>query len=62
MNIVIIEDENITANELAGTIKKLEPETIIAAILDSVQTAIAYFQENKEPDLIFSDVQLGDGP
>lgn len=61
MKIVIIEDETITANELAATIKMLEPDTIIEAILDSVQTAIAYFQENEEPDLIFSDVQLGDG-
>jgi len=61
MKIVIIEDESITADELAGTIKKLEPDTIIEAILDSVQTAIAYFQKNEEPDLIFSDVQLGDG-
>lgn len=61
MKIVIIEDEKITAEELAGTIKMLEPDTIIEAILDSVQTAITYFQENEEPDLIFSDVQLGDG-
>ena len=61
MKIVIIEDEIITANELAATIKLLEPDTIIEAILDSVQTAIAFFQKNDEPDLIFSDVQLGDG-
>lgn len=61
MRIVIIEDEKITADELAATIQKLEPNTTIVAILDSVQTAISYFRENEEPDLIFSDVQLGDG-
>lgn len=61
MRIIIIEDEKITADELAATIKKLDPDTIIEAILDSVQTSITYFQENEEPDLIFSDVQLGDG-
>jgi len=61
MRIIIIEDEKITADELAATIKKLEPDTVIDAILDSVQTALTYFRENKEPDLIFSDVQLGDG-
>jgi DNA-binding LytR/AlgR family response regulator len=61
MRIVIIEDERITANELVATIHKLEPEFVIDAILDSVQTAIAYFSNNEEPDLIFSDVQLGDG-
>ncbi|WP_321438214.1 LytTR family DNA-binding domain-containing protein [uncultured Bacteroides sp.] len=61
MNIVIIEDERITADELAGTINNLEPEAKIVAILGSVKTAVAYFQKNESPDLIFSDVQLGDG-
>jgi len=61
MNIVIIEDERITADELAGTINNLEPEAKIVTILSSVKTAVAYFQKNESPDLIFSDVQLGDG-
>ena len=61
MKIVIIEDEKITAAELAGTITAVEPDAEIIAILGSVKTAIAYFQKNTAPDLIFSDVQLGDG-
>jgi two-component system, LytTR family, response regulator LytT len=61
MKIVIIEDEEITANELAATITTLDPGIVIDAILDSVQTAMAYFKKNEEPDLVFSDVQLGDG-
>lgn len=61
MKIVIIEDEKITAAELAGTIAAVEPDAVISAILGSVKTAIAYFQGNSAPDLIFSDVQLGDG-
>jgi two-component system, LytTR family, response regulator LytT len=61
MNIIIIEDERITADELAGTINNLEPDAKIVAILSSVKTAVAYFQKNESPDLIFSDVQLGDG-
>lgn len=61
MNIVIIEDEKITADELAGTITTLEPDANIVAILSSVKTALAYFQIGAVPDLIFSDVQLGDG-
>jgi len=44
MNIVIIEDEKITADELAGTITTLEPDANIVAILSSVKTALAYFQ------------------
>lgn len=61
MNIIIIEDERLTADELAGTIKNVEPDAQIVAILSSVKTSIAYFQKNAAPDLIFSDVQLGDG-
>ena len=61
MKIVIIEDEKITADDLAGTITNLEPNAQIVAILTSVKTAIAYFQQCEMPDLIFSDVQLGDG-
>lgn len=61
MNIIIIEDERITADELAGTINNLEPDAKIVAILSSVKTAVAYFQKNESPDLIFSDIQLGDG-
>jgi DNA-binding LytR/AlgR family response regulator len=61
MKIVIIEDEKITADDLAATIKSMEPEAEIVATPGSVKAAISYFQNNIEPDLIFSDVQLGDG-
>jgi two-component system, LytTR family, response regulator LytT len=61
MKIVIIEDEKITAEDLAGTIRLLAPDAHIEAILSSVKMAIAYFQKNEMPDLVFSDVQLGDG-
>ncbi|MBP1645984.1 MAG: Response regulator [Bacteroidetes bacterium] len=61
MNIVIIEDEKITADELVGTITSVESDAKIVAILGSVKTAVSYFQNNAMPDLIFSDIQLGDG-
>ncbi len=61
MRIVIIEDEKITAEDLAATITALEPDAKIIAFLNSVKKAISYFQKNEAPDLIFSDIQLGDG-
>jgi DNA-binding LytR/AlgR family response regulator len=61
MKIVIIEDEKLTADDLAETILKIEPDTKIIAILYSVKEAILYFQKNEKPELIFSDIQLGDG-
>jgi len=61
MKIVIIEDEQHTAEDLAETIKKAESGAQIGAILRSVKEAVAYFQNNERPDLIFCDIQLGDG-
>jgi two-component system response regulator LytT len=61
MNIIIIEDERLTAEDLADMIMAEEPEATIVATLSSVQEAIAYFHDHDEPDLIFSDIQLGDG-
>jgi len=61
MKIIIIEDEKISADYLAALIKQSEPNAEIVTIIQSVQTGIEYFQENPAPDLIFSDIQLGDG-
>ncbi len=61
MKIVIIEDEPHTASDLANTIIKVEPDAEIIAVLSSGKEALAWFDENDGPDLIFSDIQLGDG-
>jgi len=61
MKIVIIEDEKLTADDLAETILKVVPDAKIISVLHSVSTAISWFLKNEDPDLIFSDIQLGDG-
>ena len=62
MRILIIEDEQHTANDLASTLEKVEPGVEIAAILKSVKESVAWFEQKpKKIDLIFSDIQLGDG-
>ena len=61
MKIVIIEDEKLTADDLAETILKIVPDAKIISVLHSVSTAISWFLKNEHPDLIFSDIQLGDG-
>lgn len=61
MKIVIIEDEKLTAKDLANTIKMIEPDAEIISILYSVEDALLYFQLNPEIDLIFSDIELSDG-
>ena len=61
MNIVIIEDEVQTAWDLQNSIQALQPDYKVIAVIDSVETGIKWFSNNEQPDLIFSDIQLGDG-
>jgi len=61
MNIVIIEDELLTAEDLTEIIEQIGKEVRIAAVLHSVKDAIHYFLDAPAVDLVFSDIQLGDG-
>lgn len=61
MKIIIIEDESLVAEDLAASLKNCSAEIEITALLGSVKEAIAYFRNHPQPDLIFSDIQLGDG-
>lgn len=61
MKIIIIEDEKLTAKDLEDMILEVAPATQIVATLYSVKQAVAYLAKNQAPDLIFSDIQLGDG-
>jgi two-component system, LytTR family, response regulator LytT len=61
MKVVIIEDEKLTARDLKRTIQAVEPDVEIGALLHSVEDAIGYFKMHDDTDLIFSDIQLGDG-
>jgi len=61
MKIAIIEDELHTAQDLADTVIKVAPAAEIMAILSSVKESIDWFENNEAPDIIFCDIQLGDG-
>jgi two-component system response regulator LytT len=61
MKVVIIEDEDLTAEDLAESIQRAIPAIQIEAILKSVKESTVYFRQHALPDLIFSDIQLGDG-
>lgn len=62
MNIVIIEDEQLSSQSLERLIKKLRPSFKINMIIKSIETAVIYFNKNKNTDLIFCDIELIDGP
>lgn len=61
MKIVLIEDEKAAVRQLARLINEVDPASEIVAELDSVRSAVAYFTNQPEPELIFTDIQLADG-
>jgi two-component system LytT family response regulator len=61
MKVIIIEDERPAAEKLLKALQKASPQTEIAAILNSVQAAAEWLQQHPMPDLLFMDIQLGDG-
>jgi DNA-binding LytR/AlgR family response regulator len=61
MNAIIIEDEALIAKELQHKISRLAEDVKVVEVLPSIKTAMKWFLVNKEPDVIFADIQLGDG-
>ena len=61
MKALIIEDEELIADELQLKIKAVADDIQIIAVLPSLKTARKWFFENAEPDIIFMDIQLSDG-
>ena len=61
MKIIIIEDEIMTAEDLQDDLLSLKMGIEIMAVLPTVKGAIDYFSNHHDYDLIFSDIQLGDG-
>ncbi|HKZ37552.1 MAG TPA: LytTR family DNA-binding domain-containing protein [Chryseolinea sp.] len=61
MNVIIIEDEVQSAWDIQHCIKKLRPDFAVNTILDSVETSVEWLLTHEHPDLIISDIRLGDG-
>jgi len=61
LNAVIIEDERPAVESLVSTIAAVADDINVIATLNSVKESIEYLATNPPADIIFSDVQLGDG-
>ncbi len=57
---VIIEDEKPAARKLERLLSRF-PDLQLVGTLNSVEEGVQWFTENSHPDLIFSDIVLGDG-
>lgn len=60
-NILIIEDEQPAAKRLEKMLAEIAPDFELMNRCDSIELSVAYIQSGAKPDLIFLDIQLGDG-
>lgn len=61
MKVVIIEDERLSAEDLADILVQLPGDIEVEKTLGSIAESIDYFNGHPSPDLIFCDIELGDG-
>ena len=61
MNIIIIEDELKAARSLENIITEVKPQAKVIAKLQSIESSLKYLSENRQPDVMFMDIQLSDG-
>jgi DNA-binding LytR/AlgR family response regulator len=63
MNVLVIEDERLTAQRLISLIKKYDPSIHVLAQISSVTEAISWFEGHSTDsvDLVFMDIHLEDG-
>ncbi len=61
MNVVIIEDELLSAEHLCNLLKKTDPAIQVLGIFDSVKQSVHAFMTGLKADLLFVDIHLADG-
>lgn len=61
MQVLIIEDELPAAKQLHKLISACDPQAEVLAVLDSVESSVAWLSSRPAPGLVFMDIQLADG-
>jgi len=61
IKVLIIEDEVAASKRLQKLLAELMPDAAITTILVSIETAVNWFKNNQQPDLVFADIHLADG-
>lgn len=61
MKALIIEDETIAVQRLIEMLRELDKRIQIVNVLDSVESSVAFLKQTTGLDLIFMDIELGDG-
>jgi DNA-binding LytR/AlgR family response regulator len=58
---LIIEDEGPALRRLTSLLASADPKVSVLGTADSLAAATRWFAANPPPDLVFADIQLGDG-
>jgi DNA-binding LytR/AlgR family response regulator len=61
MNILIIEDEQLAYKRLCKMFATISKDELNIQQVDSIATAIEWFNTKTQPDLIFMDIEIADG-
>jgi DNA-binding LytR/AlgR family response regulator len=61
MNVLIIEDESRAAKRLQQLLADISMPINVVSVVESVEEGINFFTSGEQVQLIFSDIQLGDG-
>ncbi len=61
MKVLIVEDEPQAASRLKTLINKVDASIEVLGVVDSVKSAVKWFESNEAPQLVFMDIQLADG-
>jgi DNA-binding LytR/AlgR family response regulator len=61
MNVVIIEDEKLSAEHLTTLLKKADKNIQVTATFDTVKKTVEAFETGLDAELLFVDIHLADG-
>ena len=61
MEVLIIEDEIVAAQNLQRMLATIDPTIHVLSIIQSVEESVEWFQRGKAVDLVFMDIHLADG-
>lgn len=61
MNVIIIEDEKLSAEHLTTMLHRIDKNIVVTHTFDTVKASVNAFQQGIKADLLFVDIHLADG-
>jgi len=61
MNVIILEDEKLSAEHLTMMLHRIDKNIVVTHMFDSVKASLEAFHQGLKADLLFVDIHLADG-